>query len=330
MHVGCCKVLCNGDLTYIQDSLDVYRGMAPPRGMAAVQPLTATQHEAGIGHGRICGLGSVGSSTRWRRCGAGLTGAHDQPQAEPVQVWQERGGRSPGEGHWVALAPGRYRHPALAAGGSQEGPDLPWRAAHAGHWPGSSEHGSTALPALGEKEDMRLSHPMEILHPWDLTSIPGAEGIPLSSAHVLSQCRGLGACQLSPSRSYVRRFRLLEADDRGLEEVVPHGVSGSAPVGLPSCRKQPCLSTGASKQSFPCPCLLPGATVGHTFPTGTPAVGSQTHPTLERGGGGCSLSTLCHSHVCNTEKSNALCSPREQELQPAESSRRGWGHFWGQ
>lgn len=128
----------------------MYWGTAPPRGMAAVEPLTATQHEAGTGHGRICGLGRVGGSTRRHRCGAGLTGAHGQPQAEPVQVWQERAGRSLGEGHWVALAPGRYHHPALAAGGSQVGPGPPWRAAHAGHWPGSSAHGSAALPDLGK------------------------------------------------------------------------------------------------------------------------------------------------------------------------------------
>lgn len=61
------SALQRGGSNYVQDSLDVHRDVAPPRGTAAARPLTATRHEFGTGRGRICGPGSVGGARRWVR-----------------------------------------------------------------------------------------------------------------------------------------------------------------------------------------------------------------------------------------------------------------------
>lgn len=76
---------------------------------------------------------------------------------------------------------------------------------------------------------------------WDPAAIPSTPGALHPSACVLPQPLRTQTRQVSPSRSYVRRLRFMAAEDCGLEkeEGMSHRVSGSAPVGLPSCNEQP-------------------------------------------------------------------------------------------
>lgn len=53
----------------------------------------------------------------------------------------------------------------------------------------------------------------------------------------------------------MRRFRFMAAEDRGREkeEGISHSVSDSAPVGLPSCNKQPRPQQRGKEAALPQP-----------------------------------------------------------------------------
>lgn len=122
---------------------------------------------------------------------------------------------------------------------------------------------------------------------WGPAAIPSTPGALHPSACALPQPLSSQTCRVSPSRSYVRRLRFMAAEDCGLEkeEGISHCVSGSAPVGLPSCneqaRPQPRLKEAAlpwavspSPSHSLAPALAPrpspvagaGATAGPSFP----------------------------------------------------------------
>lgn len=142
---GRCKVLCNRDSNYLQDSLDVHQDVAPQRGMAAAQPLTATRHDS-LGQdvdesavravSAVQGRGCQAPLEPWyglgvprAGCGraAGLIRACGRTKAERVQTLPEGGcfPRSQAEGHWADPTPRRHCCPSQGAGGSQAGPGPP-------------------------------------------------------------------------------------------------------------------------------------------------------------------------------------------------------------
>lgn len=142
---GCCKVLCNEGSNYVQESLDVHRDVAPPRGMAAAQPLTATRHDS-VGQdvdgsavwavSAVQGRGCRAPLEPWQGLGvphagcgraAALIRACGPTKAEPVQALPEGScfPQSQPEGHWAAVTPHRHCCPARGAGGSRAGPGPP-------------------------------------------------------------------------------------------------------------------------------------------------------------------------------------------------------------
>lgn len=67
----------------------------------------------------------------------------------------------------------------------------------------------------------------------------------------------------------MRRFRFVAAEDLGREkeEGISHSVSGSAPVGLPSCEEQPRLQQQGKEVVLPQPMSpLPSHSLGPALP----------------------------------------------------------------
>lgn len=131
--------------TMYRTPFDVHRDVAPQRGMAAAQPLTATRHDSlgqDVDGSAVRAVSAVQGRGCWAPlepqhglgvpragCGraAGLIRACGQTKAEPVQALPEGScfPRSQPEGHWADPTPPRHCRPARGAGGSQAGPGPP-------------------------------------------------------------------------------------------------------------------------------------------------------------------------------------------------------------
>lgn len=124
---------------------DVHRDVAPQRGMAAAQPLTATRRDS-VGQdvdgsavwavSAVQGRGCRAPLEPWHglgvphaRCGraSALIRACGPTKAEPEQALPEGScfPQSQPEGHWAAVTPHRHCCPARGAGGSRAGPGPP-------------------------------------------------------------------------------------------------------------------------------------------------------------------------------------------------------------